>query len=219
MPHSALVYRDVPPEVGPARATIIPLHGNLESLDSLVPLARTLGSDLRIVAPEAARGVHDSKHFVVAHTWYACARPERPEPASFGDSLAQIERFIHDVQDRAAPGEGRRPWLLGVREGAVMSLAAAGVLPDLVSGVIAVCGAIPEIRDWHPLSGEAEGLPILLVSDPDDAHMPLERVRQDVDALQSWGATVTYLELPAARALGPEVAKALREWLDERTVP
>lgn len=213
MVYSALVFRDVPPVPQPARATVITLHGNQGSLDDLVPMASDLGSGLRIVAPQAARGVHDSKHFVVGHSWYASVSPDKPEPASFGDSLAQIERFVIDVQGRAEPGESPRLWLLGYREGAVMSLAAAGVLPDLFSGVIAICGSLPTLRDWHALVGDADGLPILLVSDPDDPLIPLEIVRQTHDALMDWGASVTIVEVPGARDLGPDVSTASRNWL------
>lgn len=213
MVHSVLVYRDLMPEEAPAKATIIPLHGNQGSLDDLMPLARTLGSDLRIVAPEAARGMHDSKHFVVGHTWYASVRPEKPEPASFGDSLAQIERFIVDVRERAEPGEKLSPLLLGYGEGAVMSLAAAGVLPDLLSGVVSVCGAIPEIRDWQVLSQAADSLPIMLISDPHDPFISPELVRQTRDALEAWGASVTLHEIVDARKLGGDVSLALRNWL------
>jgi predicted esterase len=187
-------------------------------LDDLVPLARSLGAGLRVVAPEAARGVYHFRE-VVAHTWYGGLRSDQPEPASFGDSLAQIERFVHDVIERAPDDEPARPWLLGYEQGAVLALAAAAVIPDLLAGVMAVCGALPEIREWEPPYAEVSDLPVLLISDPADPTITAEQAQHSAVTLQEWGMVVTHQEIAAARRLGPLVSDTLRAWFASQRQP
>jgi predicted esterase len=215
MPYSALVYRDLPPETSPARATIVALHGATGGLDDLVPLARSLGSDVRVVAPEAARGVYTVRE-MVAHTWYGGGRAYRPEPASFGDSLAQIERFVHDVRERAAEGEPALPWLLGYDQGAVLALALAAIAPDLVCGAMAVCGSLPTFSDPGLLEIVASDVPVLLVGDRSDTAPAEAELGATAERFKDLGGRVTTTWIDDVRQLGPEVATALRTWLDGR---
>ena len=215
MPHSALVYRDVPPASPPARETIVALHGANGGLDDLVPLARSLRPDARVVAPEAARGVYRIRD-VVAHTWYGGWRAERPEPASFGDSLAQLERFVHDVRERAAEGEPALPWLLGYDQGAVLALSLAAIAPGLVRGVMAVGGCLPAFSDPHLLVPVPSDLPVLLVGDRGADAPPAAAVEATAARLADLGARVTTTWVDGAHALGPAVAEELRSWLAGR---
>lgn len=212
MLYSQLVYRDHRPDRSPARATVIALHGNHGSLNDLMPLTDQLRSDLRIFAPEAARGVYRMRD-VVGHTWYGGLRLEQPEPASFGDSLAQLERFVHDVRGRSDEGEPP-PFLLGYDQGAVLALALATVVPDLIAGVMAVCGSLPSFADPALLPVPEMTLPILLIADPADADLPADAIDRTAAQLEDRGARVTTTWLPDARGLGMSVAETLNDWLD-----
>ena len=214
MPYSALVYREVPPAEGPARATVVALHGANGGLDDLVPLARSLGPNLHVVAPEAARGVYTIRE-LVAHTWYGGWRIDRPEPASFGDSLAQLERFLYDVRERAGAKASGPPWLLGVDQGAVLALSLAAVVPDLIAGAMAIRGCLPTFSDPTLLEPVASALPILLVADPDDSALPPAEVEAIAKRFAALGATVATTWMAGARDLGPGVTDALRLWLGE----
>jgi predicted esterase len=215
MPHSSLVYRDLRPSGGQTRATVIALHGGNGNLDDVVPLAQALGSDIRIVAPESARGVYNFRT-MVAHNWYGWSHAYRPEPASFGDSLAQIERFIYDVRERAAPGEPARPIHLGYDQGAVLALTAALALPDLLSGVMAVCGSLPQLPEDDLFPVTASDLPVMLVSAPKDPLLSSEVVEQTASRLRELGLSVTSAEIPSARKLDATVADELSRWLQVR---
>lgn len=212
MPYSQLVYRDHRPDRSPARATVIALHGNHGSLKDLMPLTNQLRSDLRIFAPEAARGVYRMRE-VVGHTWYGGWQVERPEPASFGDSLAQLERFIHDVRGRTDEGEPA-PFLLGYDQGAVLALALATVVPDLIAGVMAVCGSLPSFADPTLLPVPEMTLPILLIADPADADLPADAIDRTAAQLEERGAQVTTTRLPDACDFGLTVAEPLNDWLE-----
>ena len=213
MPHSVLVYRDLPSALAPDRATIVALHGRGGWLDDLVPLARSLGTDLRVVVPEAARNLVNFRQ-TVGHVWYGGWRVERPEPSSFGDSLAQLERFVHDVRERAAEGAPTAPWLLGYDQGAVLALSLAAIAPDLVSGAMAVCGCLPTFSDPGLLEPVPSRLPVLLVGDRADDSPPAAEVEATAARLAGCGAGVATSWIPGARALGPAVAEELRTWFD-----
>jgi predicted esterase len=203
MSRSQLVYRAVAPDQGPEEATVIALHGRNGTLDDLVPLASSLGPAVGVFAPEAARGVYDGLE-LVSHTWFGLRADGEPEPASFGDSLFQLEQFVYDVVDRA-DGQGRLPFVLGYDYGAVLALAAATVIPDFLAGVMAVGGHLPTIPGWDSPVERADGLAVLLVGDAAD--------RDSARRLRQRGAEVTTVEVDGAHLLGDEVAATLRQWL------
>jgi phospholipase/carboxylesterase len=219
MPHSVLAYRDLPPARAPARATVVALHGGGGWLDDLAPLARSLGPDLRVVLPEAARGLVTFRE-TVGHVWYGGRRIERPEPSSFGDNLAQLERFVHDVRERADAGEprpeGPRPWLLGYDQGAVLALSLAAIAPDLIAGVMAVCGCLPTFSDPDLLEYVAADLPILLIGDPDTDAPPASTVEATATRFAELGARVTTEWIAGAKELHSDVTVTLRTWLDDQ---
>lgn len=55
------------------------------------------------------------------------------------------------------------PFLLGVEQGAIMALAAAAAVPDLLSGIIAIGGTSPIVPGWEPPLAPLDGLPMLLI--------------------------------------------------------
>lgn len=218
MPYSSLVYRDLLPESDQGYATIIALHGNRGQLNDLVPLARSLGPDLHVVAPEAARGVYNFRQ-VIAHSWYGGWEPERPETVSFGDSLAQIERFIHDVRERDRGRNDDPPWLLGYEQGATLALAMALIAPDLIRGVIAISGGLPTFSDPTLLEPVAGNLPILLVGDAAKRADQEPKLTATADRLSQLGHRVTTDWVADAGKLGLPVTEAVCRWLVEQRQP
>jgi predicted esterase len=208
---SQLVYRAAPPTAA-ARATLVVLHGRNSRLDQLFPLAQRLGPDLTIVAPEAARGVYVDRE-LVSYTWFGIQELPYPEPASFGDSLYQLEQFVYDVRARQLHEEPP-PYVLGYDLGAVLALTLTGVIPDFLSGVVAVCGYLPIIPGWTPPMERLEGLPVLLVSDPGDPSTPTELVAATAAQLRGRGADLTLESLRGAGKLGNELEDVLRSWFD-----
>jgi predicted esterase len=205
---SQLVYRDVPPGREPGRATLVLLHGNEGLLDDLVPFARSLGEDLALVAAEAARGVYLGQ-MLVSRQWFGVAGPTRPEPASFGDSLWQIEQFVYDLLERQ--DGSALPYLLGYKEGGALALAAASVLPDRLAGVISIGGYVPRIAGWSPPFDDLGGLPILLVAAPGHA-----AASAAARSLRRRNADVARASVPDAPSLEGGVGAAVRAWLEAR---
>ena len=145
---STLVRRHEAAATAPARGTLIALHADGADLDALAELLRAAapGWDrVLLQAPRARNPVLSSGHGPAAwgvyrgYAWYRGDDFRRPEPASFGDALWQLEQV---VREHAAAGP---VVVAGHREGAVLALAAVALLPGLLAGVVALDGDLPTI--------------------------------------------------------------------------
>lgn len=190
--------------------TVITLHGHNQFGRDLESLARAAAPTGRLLGLESYKGVFVGRE-IVGYTWFL--GPETsPAPVFFGDALAEIERFLWDERDRDVRGDGTLPYLLGVDQGAIMAIAAGLVVPDLLSGVIAIRGSLPLIPGWEPPLAPLAGLPVLLL-DAADASPAAPRVLHGdalVDQLAAWDADVTRVVVAADRAPGDAIAPWLR---------
>lgn len=129
--------------------TLVALHADGGDCTELVSLCSSAAPDLDLVAPQAPRArdpFHSSDAGLAGYSGYSWFRTDdagRPEPASFGDSLAQLEALVLELAERGAP-----LYLLGRGTGATLALGAAQAFPGLLAGVVALDGAPPEIPGW-----------------------------------------------------------------------
>jgi predicted esterase len=151
-----------------AHGTLVVLHADGADSSELLALCEALGLDLDVVAPQAPRardpfhgGAPDDPRWraYAGYSWFRRDDLGRPEPASFGDSLAQLESLAHELRVRG----GAPLFLLGHREGATLALGAALAFPGLLSAVVALAGAAPEIPGWSDARVAPPELPILLL--------------------------------------------------------
>jgi predicted esterase len=216
MPRSMLVYRAVPENPGACWATIVALHARGGDLDQLRPLCGSLGAGIQVVAPQAARML-DPAHAgtdgsPIGFTWYFSQTPSIVEPATFGESLWQLEQFVRDVRDRQ--GTTRPVLILGLEQGASLGLALATLAPDWVAGVAALGGHLPRIRGWSPPVVNACGLPVLLVRDPGDPTVPAELIAQTASSLRTLNMSVEIIAIPGVLASPATARPVVRAWLD-----
>jgi predicted esterase len=193
------------------------LHGHNGGLDDLIPLGRLLGKDFEIVVPEAARGVYLGRE-LISHTWYGGWQLLRPESASFGDSLAQLEKFLYDVRARRLEDEAGPLVVIGYDQGAVLALTLTQVVPEQLGGVVAIAGALPELRGWTPPIAETGGVPILLVADPEDREVPETAIEETRQRLRAAGSPVAVEWMPGVRQLGEPVAAVVRGWFSREVL-
>lgn len=208
-PLSQLIYARI--QDGDRSPRIITLHDHNQHARDGERFGRAASPDATIIGLESYKGVFVGKD-IVGYTWFIGPN-DRPSPLFFGDALAEIERFLWDEIDRQAPGDAELPFLVGIGQGAIMALAAAGAVPDLLSGVIAIQGRLPVVPGWQPPLAPLNDLPILILDDP--ARSPVEGVLSGdalVDTLKRWGGSVRLL--PHA---GEDVpAAAMASWMAEQ---
>ena len=205
-PLSQLIYTRI--QDIPASPRIVTLHGHNQRGSSPEALGRAAAPDGRIIGLESYKGVYVGRH-IVGYTWYL-GPLDRPAPVFFGDALGEIERFLWDELDRQETDTPERPFLVGLEQGAVMALAAALAVPDLLSGVIAVNGALPIVPGWEPPLAELDGLPVLMLGDLSaQSESPVLRRDELARQLALWGGTATWL----AAESDAERERAMPAWL------
>jgi len=212
---SQLVYEEVVASDSPQLGTLIVLHGYDGTSQDLISLARSAASKFTILAPQAARGVWDDLG-ASGYSWYGNQQIGLPEPASLGDSLLQLELFVYEALDRQTV-DRHLPYLLGYDQGAVVALTQSLVIPDLLAGVISICGYLPRIPGWDPPNMKLNELPILFVSDADGQEIPSDLEDWSIQQLRARGASVEITRLRRARDLGAGVVGAIRDWLATST--
>jgi len=189
-PLSQLVYARI--QEGARSPRIITLHDHNQRGRDGGPFGRAASPDATIIGLESYKGVFVGKE-IVGYTWFVGPN-DRPSPLFFGDALAEIERFLWDEVDRQAPGDAELPFLIGVGQGAIMALAAAAAVPDLLSGAIAVNGRLPVVPGWEPPLAPLDDLPILILDDPERPMIDGVLSREDlVSRFTAWGGDARFV--------------------------
>jgi pimeloyl-ACP methyl ester carboxylesterase len=219
-PLSQLVYARIQEGAGSPR--LITLHQHRQYASDVAAYGTAAAPTGRVIGLESYKGVYVGRT-IVGYTWFI-GPSDHPSPIYFGDALAEIERFLWDEIDRQAASRAELPFLLGVGQGAIMALAAAGAVPDLLSGVIAVNGTLPVVPGWEPPLAPLDGLPVLLLDPVSAADAPDGVLAGEslVTTLQQWGAVVTRQiapvgEIPGVTMSGWLNAQAIRHRTPEPT--
>lgn len=198
LPLSQLIYARFRESDNPRR--IITLHRNGEFLDRMRDVGLAVSRDATVLGLQASKGVYLGRT-VVGYTWFV-GPLEQPSPVYYGDSMQEIERFLWDEIDRQEGEEAVLPFLVGDEQGAIMVLAMAGAVPDLLSGVVAINATFPTVPGWEPPLAPLTGLPILLVNAADGARL--------TETFEGWGGVVTTTSGPAGELPVDEI----RSWIE-----
>jgi predicted esterase len=185
--------------------SILFLHDTGADASWYAPVAALLAAK-RAIGMQAARPLNplasnsDRDHAHRGFRWWIDDPDGRPDPASFGDSLAQLTTRLEQlsVSDR---------WVLvGHGQGASMALAIASVAGDLLDGVVASNGGWRAPDGWDP--DLALSCPILRLA-PD--------VNSDDDLnfgpLVNWPTTSVHRSIEVDRDSPSRDAALIRRWL------
>lgn len=228
MARSYLMHRRVGPAPGTASIVVIALHGEGGNMEQMQPLATGLGKDVAAYIPEAVRitafgpgAPVESAPSELGKSWFVEHGPGQIEPSIFGDTFAQIELFLFDVIDQERGAEATAPiYVLGFEQGATLALALASLQAQLIAGVIAICGHLPDMPEaWDPFPDGAHGLPVLLIHEPEDPEFPAEFTVSTAHRLREAGARVDIETLAGARNLSEAIEPRMGDWLAARQVP
>jgi predicted esterase len=186
---SQLTY--APFQTGLGGPTLLTLHRYNGFADGMREIGTAVNPTGRVVGLQSTKGVYIGRN-IVGYTWFLGPQLQ-PSPVHFGDSLAELERFLWDEVERQGRRPAGLPFLIGDEQGAVMALSLAAVAPDLLSGVVAINAALPLVPGWEPPLAPLDNLPILLVNPLDDAPDATRVLtgRSLVSRLEEWGGTVS----------------------------
>lgn len=188
---------------------LLMLHGRGADEHDLLGLAGALDPRLLVVSARAPRPLGPGHH------WYELGEVGRPEPETFGRSLALLHEFIPEVVAGYDIDPGRL-FLLGFSQGAMMSGAVALTRPDLAAGAVLLSGYLP-LHAGLPIQEEQlAGYPFFVAHGSYDPVIPVAFGREARDYLTRVGADLTYREYPTDhRIVEPELAE-IAAWLTAR---
>jgi len=172
----------------PGAGTLLALHGDGADWRELVGLWAAAAPERDLVAAQGPRA-RDPFHSSAApddprwrdyagFAWFRRDGARRPEPASFGDGLAQLEALAQELHARG----GAPLVLVGRGDGATLALGAARAFPELFEAVVALGRAGPELDAFcerHPLPGR---LPLLVLEADTDLCGAADRIRTFLEA-------------------------------------
>jgi predicted esterase len=221
MRRSVLSYRreDAGTEAG---LQVVALHGASATCSQLLPLCRSLPGISAIFVPEGP--LPSSGRFGTLgaeRDWFVEQGVGSIEPLGFADSLHQVEQFVLDTIDdvRSKGAEEPSLCLLGLGQGGVMALTLSIIWPELLRGVVAIQGNLPEIPGWDPPRREMRGLPVLLVGDTHMSDQPEGPVTRSATRLATLGAHVVLEDVPGAGRLTSRLGTAISRWLQGIETP
>jgi predicted esterase len=173
----------------PRAGAFVALHADGADSRELLSLCAAIDGARAVIAPQAPRA-RDPFHSSAApddarwrdysgFAWFRRDELGRPEPASFGDALAQLESLVDELAER-----GAGPLVLvGHGTGATLALGAALAFPEPLAAVVALRGPRPEIAGWSELHSIPAQLPLLELRESyTDLCGAADRIRHFLDA-------------------------------------
>jgi len=205
----------VPDGAGP-KPLLIALHGYGGDKGSMLRLARRINETDFVIA--ALQGPH--QHLV---------RPTKENPQlgyGFGwltnfkpeESVAlhhQLVREIIAAVKQSEEADTNKVFLLGFSQAVGVNFRFAFTHPDLVRGVVAICGGIP--GDWESEGKYASGaVDVLYIAGERDEFYSPERIRQNAEALARRAHSVQLRMFEAGHEVPREAYPVIDAWLKER---
>ncbi|ABB23205.1 alpha/beta hydrolase [Pelodictyon luteolum] len=213
--HRSLTTLELDPRGPEPAPLVIMLHGYGSNEKDLIQLAPDLPATCRYVSPRAPVML-DMEMF----GWFPIEFTPTGITVDYAAAALALDRFIAftgELIETFSPAGGK-VFLMGFSQGAVMSYLTAFTRPDLLHGVIALSGQLPESS--MPEGGGPEGLralPFLVMHGIYDDVLPIEKGRASEHWLKDRVDDISYHEYPVAHQISGEGVAAIRSWIEKRT--
>lgn len=206
-----LDYNRRPDEQSPL---LVMLHGYGSNERDLIMLAPSLDPRLRIVSVRAPQLLAPEMFgwFPIDFTPTGITADREVAQQVAGQFTGFLKKMIATLQPA-----GDKVFLMGFSQGAVMSYMSAFRNPELLHGVAALSGQLPDSRpDVNGLPEGFADLPILVQHGKFDDVLPIAKGREAEAWLKDKVADLTYCEYPMAHQTDHASIERLRSWLSER---
>jgi len=190
---------------------LIMLHGRGADEEDLLGLASSLDDRFLIVSARAPYPFSPGG----GYTWYDIGKVGSPDPTMFRTSYEKLLTFLRDVINNY-PVDTSRVFLLGFSMGTVMSYALALTHPELIRGVSANSGYLPEGTFLSYRWNELAGTGFFITHGITDPVIPVEMARRARDLFSKSNASVTYREYPMAHQISEQSLADVVTWATQR---
>ena len=128
-------------------------------------------------------------------------------------SLSLLPGFIAALAETYRADAGR-VYLAGFSQGAMMSLALLLARPEMLAGVVAMSGRLPEqVIEREPDAAALAGKPVLITHGLYDPVLSVANGRAARDYLGKLPVALTYREYPMAHEVSAESLRDVTDWL------
>jgi phospholipase/carboxylesterase len=212
--HDTFTYLDYAVRQDEESPLLVMLHGYGSNEKDLISLAPALDNRLRIISVRAPLMLGDDMYgwFPIEFTPYGITADRE----AAGRALGQLTAFLREIVSNYRP-QGGKVFLMGFSQGAVMNYLTAFNAPELLHGVIALSGQLPEPRPEEckmPLG--LESLPFLVVHGLYDDVLPIAKGRDAGQWLKENLSDITYREYPMAHQINDDALALVAAWLKDR---
>lgn len=199
------------------RPLLIALHGYEGNKDSMMALARKVNSTDLIIAslqgPNAffVRTESEPNKPRIGFGWMMQYKAEETIRLHHQTVLSIIDRASadHDINRKAI-------FLLAFSQSVALNYRFAFTHPNVVRGIIAVCGGIP--GDWDEDKYQKSDTNVLIIAGDDDEFYPLERTRSFKDAIERRARSVEYKSFPVGHVFPRESLPIIDAWIKDSTL-
>jgi phospholipase/carboxylesterase len=198
------------PAAGDPDGALVLLHGRGTDEADLLPLLDLFDPERRLVGvvPRGPLSLPPG-----GRHWYVVPRVGFPDPATFADSYASLERFFTSL-DAATGVPWERTVIGGFSQGTVMSYALGlGAGQTSPAGIVALSGFIPSVDGWEADLDRA-GLPVFIAHGRRDPVISVDFARAANERLTAAGLDVSYHESDAGHHLDEPSMRRLPGWID-----
>ena len=128
-------------------------------------------------------------------------------------SLSMLPSFIDELVETYG-ADGRRVYLAGFSQGAMMSLALLLTRPEKIAGLAAMSGRFPrQVLELEPDREALAGKPVLITHGLYDPVIPVDDGRAARDYLSGLPVELTYREYPMQHEVSMESLRDVARWL------
>ncbi len=193
---------------------LIMLHGYGSNEKDLIQIAPALLPEFRYISPRAPQTMDFGMY-----GWFPLEFTPKGITVDYSAAQKALEHFIHFTEEliHEYRPAGNKVFLMGFSQGAVMSYLTAFNAPELLHGVIALSGQLPEKS--LPLDTAISllrKLPFLVMHGLYDDILPIAKGRSANEWLQQNVDDLTYREYPVAHQISDSGIDLIRSWLKEK---
>ena len=186
---------------------LIMLHGLGGDEHAMSLFTRSIPAAFTVISPRAPIAIEPGMFPGYTDRGYSWVRPATPpDRMSFAPAIDQLRRFI-------AAFDRSPVFLMGFSQGAALSYALSLAEPELITGVIALAGFLPE-EARSPNTPRFPNRGYLIIHGVDDQIVPIHRAHQARDFLQARGAPVEYHAYPGGHKIAAQGLKDITRWLE-----
>ena len=206
----------------PRAGLIVMLHGLSGDENVMWVFDHALPRTATVIAP---RALYVSE--LGGYSWARSAARDDVDAVDFQEAINRLARFVNEVIPLYQV-DAQRVILMGFSQGAAVSYACSLARPEMLRGVIALAGFLPQQVSTLPFHSPAHALSAeqarawqnalphyLIIHGTHDEAVPIDRAREARSLLEGRGASVEYHEHRVGHKVSAQGLQEIAHWVNK----